>query len=101
MSLSTHTGSFNLLFQNEHIIYENEIHCTVRESEFNLSYNPSLQSDSSGSLYGFATSSIFTPYVTTIGLYNDNDELLMVAKLAKPIMVPLDTDITFVIKYDI
>ena len=101
MPIEVNTGSFNLSFQNEHIIYENEIHCTVRESEFNLSYNPSLQSDNSGSLYGFATSASFTPYVTTIGLYNDNNELLMVAKLAKPIMVSSNTSMTFIIKYDI
>ena len=59
-----HSGSFNLSFQNEHIIYENEIRCVVKESEFNLSYNPSLQSDDSGSLYSFATGSFFSPYVT-------------------------------------
>jgi hypothetical protein len=64
-----HTGSFSVAFKNEHIIYENEIRCIVKESEYNLSYNPSLQSDASGSLYGFATSASFAPYMTTIGLY--------------------------------
>lgn len=101
MPIIVNTGSFNLAFQNEHIIYENEIHCIVKESEFNLSYNPSLQSDNSGSLYGFATSASFTPYITTIGLYNDDNELLMVAKLAKPIKISSDTDMTFIIKYDL
>ena len=81
-----HSGSFNLSFQNEHIIYENEIRCVVKESEFNLSYNPSLQSDDSGSLYYFATGSFFSPYVTTLGLYNDSNELLAVAKLSTPIL---------------
>jgi hypothetical protein len=95
-----HTGSFNLSFQNEHIIYENEIRCIIKESEFNLSYNPSLL-DISGSLYGFATSASFAPYATTIGMYNDENELLMVAKLAKPIMISPDTDMTFIVKYDL
>jgi hypothetical protein len=95
-----HTGSFSVSFQNEHIIYENEVRCIVKESEYNLSYNPSLQSDSSGSLYGFATSASFAPYVTTIGLYNDDNDLLMVAKLAKPIMISPNTDMTFIVKYD-
>jgi len=94
-------GSFNLFFKNEHIVYENEIRCIVKESEFNLSYNPTLQSDGSGSLYGFATSASFVPYATTIGLYNDENELLMVAKLGKPIAISLDTDMTFIVKYDI
>jgi len=97
-----HSGSFTLSFQNEHIIYENEVRCIVKESEFNLSYNPTLVtgSYSDGNLRGFATSESFQPYVTSIGLYNDNNELLMVAKLGKPIMISPDTDMTFIVKYD-
>jgi hypothetical protein len=97
-----YTGSFTLAFQNEHIIYENEVSCTVRESEYNLSYNPTLVSGSyaSGSLRDFATGSVFVPYVTTIGLYNDENQLLAVAKLGKPIGVSQNTDMTFIVKYD-
>ena len=98
--MPTILSDLNLSFQNEHIVYENEVRCIVKESEFNLSYNPSLQSDGSGSLYGFATSASFHPYATTIGLYNDNNELLMVAKLGKPIMMSPDTDMTFIVRYD-
>ena len=102
MPTINHTGSFTLSFQNEHIIHENEIRCIVRESEYNLSYNPTLVtgSYSGGNLVGFATSASFHPYVTTIGLYNDENELLMVAKLGKPMMVSPDTDMTFIVKYD-
>lgn len=97
------TGSTSISFQNEHIIYENEVRCIVKESDFNLSYNPTLVTGSyeSGSLRGFATSASFQPYMTTIGLYNDDNDLLMVAKLAKPIALSSDTDMTFIVKYDI
>jgi hypothetical protein len=99
------TGSFataSIFFQNEHIIYENEVRCIIKESEYNLSYNPTLVTGSytGGVLKGFATSASFNPYVTAIGLYNDNNELLMVAKLGKPIMISPDTDMTFIVKYD-
>ena len=100
------TGSFSatssILLKNEHIIEENEVRCLVNESDFNLSYNPTLVTGSylSGSLRGFATSSYFNPYTTAIGLYNDDNELLMVAKLAKPIMISPNTDMTFIVKYD-
>jgi hypothetical protein len=99
------TGSFSTMsvsFQNEHIIYENEVRCIVRESDFNLSYNPTLVTGSynGGVLRNFATGSAFQPYVTTIGLYNDNNDLLMVAKLGKPIALSSDTDMTFIVKYD-
>jgi hypothetical protein len=108
MPTVTHTGSFALSFKNEHTIYENEVRCVVQNTEFNLSYNPSLVSGSylSGSLRDFATGSIlpsgsyFTPYATAIGLYNDNNELLAVAKFGKPILISPYTDMTFVVKYD-
>jgi len=99
----TTTGSFDILFQNEHIIYENEVKCIIKESEFNLSYNPTLITGSynSGSLRGYATSASFYPYTTTIGLYNDDNELLMVTKLAKPIMISPNTDMTLIVRFDI
>jgi hypothetical protein len=102
MPTINYTGSFTLSFQNEHIIYENEVRCIIKESEFNLSYNPSLVngSYSDGNLKSFATSESFQPYATAIGLYNDTNDLLMVAKLGKPIMISPDTDMTFIVKYD-
>lgn len=86
-------------FQNEHTIYINQIKCNIESDEFNLSYNPSL-TDNSGSLYKFASSSVFTPYITTVGLYNDNMDLLMVAKVAQPIPLSQDTDFNILVRYD-
>jgi hypothetical protein len=90
-------------FQNEHTIYENEVRCIVRESDFNLTYNPTIVSGSyftTGKVRDFATGSDFQPYATSIGLYNDENDLLMVAKLAKPIVLSSDTDMTFIVRYD-
>jgi hypothetical protein len=119
MPAVVYTGPFTLTFQNEHTIYENEVRCLVKDSDFNLSYNPSLRI--SGSQYmvpdgnggytltgsidstvrNFATGSDFYTYATTIGLYDDLNNLLAVAKLGKPIMISPDTDMTFVVKYDV
>lgn len=98
-SNQTITYPLNLQFKNEHTIYENYITCKVEESEFNLSYNPSL-TDSSSSLYGYTSGSNFTPYVTTIGLYNDDNELLLVAKVSTPLPVSQKTDFNILIRYD-
>ncbi len=101
--MAVYTGSFNINFRNEHTIYENFVKCTVEESEYNLSYNPTLLSDRtnvSSSLVGFTTGSDFKPYVTTLGLYNEQNELLMVAKFGKPIPISSETDMTFLVKYD-
>jgi hypothetical protein len=93
--------TFTLEFKNDHIIYENEVRCLVKESDFNLSYNPTLVTNyASGSVKGFATSSSFYTYATGLGLYNDNNELVAVAKFGKPMLISPDTDMTFVVKYD-
>jgi hypothetical protein len=99
--MPTYTGSFNISFKNEYTIHENEVRCLVKESDFNLSYNPTLVTNyESGSLKDFATGSDFYTYATTLGLYNDNNELLAVAKFGKPMLMSPDTDMTFVVKYD-
>jgi hypothetical protein len=93
-------GPNKLSFKNRYTIYENEIVCTVDANDFNMSQNPTITTDSSGSLRNFATSSNFMPYVTTVGLYNDNNELLLVGKLAQPMVMSGITDTTYVIRYD-
>lgn len=75
----------------------------VKESDYNLSYNPTLVSGSytSGSLKNFATGSDFYTYATALGLYDDDNQLIAVAKFGKPMLISPDTDMTFVVKYDI
>jgi hypothetical protein len=41
------------------------------------------------------------PYVTTIGFYNDANELLLVAKPSVPIQRTADVAQTFIVKFDI
>ena len=43
----------------------------------------------------------FSPYVTGVGLYNDNNELLAVAKLTKPMKKPTDLPLTFKVSIDV
>ena len=91
----------SISFKSEYIIYEQEVRCKVGENDFNFSTNPTITSDNSGSIASFATGSEFTPYVTTVGLYNENSELLAVAKLSQAISLSSITDTTFVIRYDL
>ena len=48
----------------------------------------------------FATGSYFRPYVTTVGLYNEDRELLVVGKLGQPIRMSDETDTTIVLRWD-
>ena len=51
-------------------------------------------------LSGLFDSGSLTPYVTTIGLYNNNYELLAIAKLANPVPRAKNVDQTFIVKFD-
>lgn len=97
------SNDFKLIYQGSHLIYENEYQCMVDQHEFDVTLNPSarkIKSKDSEDLANFATSSYFKPYVTTIGLYNDNGELLVVGKLGQPIRMSDETDTTYVVRYD-
>ena len=127
MSISLNIS--NISFKNKYTIYEKTIKCTIKDYEYNTSTNPTLRSGSDQYLYltgsewventslpssytssyyynpnstlkSFATSSDFTPYVSTIGLYNDSNQLVAVAKLAQPLPLSTKTDTTFIIKFD-
>jgi hypothetical protein len=92
----------------ESTIYQNEVRCHVSENDFNYSLNPSAMNwmpsgsgySTDGTVSPLLTGSDFLPYATTIGLFNDADDLLAIGKLATPYPIPRNTDITFVIRYD-
>jgi hypothetical protein len=101
-------------FSSSYTLYETQYKCTITPSEYNFSLNESLLSGSSTFLYesssyyqpqgdalvSFATGSNFSPYITGIGLYNENKELLAIAKLAKPLPTSKTTDTTILINID-
>jgi len=59
-----------------------------------------LITKSGGAYITSLTGSAFQPYVTTIGLYNDSNELIAVGKLGRPTPKSQNTDMTFVIRLD-
>ena len=68
--------------------------------EFNFSNNPTFVS---GSVGAFANSSFEKDphvYITTVGLYNDANELLAVAKTSKPIEKSFDKEVAIKVKLD-
>ena len=87
-----------------HTIWETEVSCTVGPGEFGMSCNPSLQEYSptyNEFVYRpIVTGSYFKPYVTSIGLYDDYGNLLVIGKLSTPVQTPNNTDTTFIVKFD-
>jgi hypothetical protein len=71
----------------------------VKNSEFNYTSNPSIIDANGNLLY---TTLINNPqtYVTTVGMYNDNNELLAVAKLSRPLTKDFTKEALIRIKLD-
>jgi len=103
-NINSFTTSSNITcsFESTITLYESQYKCTIRENEFNFPQNPTIISSSlnSGIMFDFATGSYFTPYVTTVGLYNNSKELVAVGKLAQPLPLSTTTDTNIIINLD-
>ena len=92
---------YTLKLKSENTIYQTEVRCRVNENDFNYTQNPTaIQSGSSGDVANNLTGSDFRPYATTVGLYNEKRELLVVAKFGYPLPIPRNTDLTIVVRWD-
>lgn len=91
------TQGFQL--QSEEVISSRYFFTRVKNSEFNYTTNPSIIDANGNLLY---TTLINNPqtYPTTVGMYNDNNELLAVAKLSKPLTKDFTKEALIRIKLD-
>ncbi len=103
------TSNISCSFSSSFNVYETQYKCTIRANEYNYSLNPSLLKNpgqneillsGSNEYKDFVTGSDFSPYVTTIGLYNENQELIAVGKLSQPLPTSQTTDTTILINID-
>ena len=70
---------------SEETITSDFVFVRPRSSQFNYSENPSFISGSTGEVLYPSFINSPTTYITTVGLYNDTNELLAVAKLSRPL----------------
>ena len=75
-------ASFSL--NSEETITSDYIFVRIKNNDFNYTTNPSMISGS-GEFYHPSLVNNPQTFITTVGLYNDNNELLGVAKLSKPL----------------
>lgn len=100
------TSSFTLSFRGSHTVTEREFTCEVWPGEFNFTLNKSALSESAdflnvdGQYNTYFQGSDGAPYVTTIGLYDDYNNLLAIGKVARPIRNNSDLPLTFVVRLD-
>lgn len=84
---------------SEETISSNYIFVRVRNGEFNYSNNPS-NITGSGELRHNSMVNNPQAYITSVGLYNDNNDLLGVAKLSKPLLKDFTKEALVRIKLD-
>ena len=115
--------SFELSYRSTMTIYENEVFLSVNENEFNISQNPSaydgtnkiklktIQSTIEPTKFGGfgeydysssvdTTGSYLAPFITTIGLYDNELNMVAVCKLPKPIKSLPDYPLNFIVRFD-
>jgi hypothetical protein len=79
------SGAASFTLNSEETITSGYMFVRARNAEFNYSENPSFITGSTGTV--LYTDFINAPevFATTVGLYNDNNELLATAKLSRPL----------------
>jgi hypothetical protein len=94
------SGAANFKLNSQENITSDYIFIRARNSEFNYSENPSFISGSTGEvLYNDFINAPQT-FITTVGLYNDSNELLAVAKLSKPLKKDFTKEALIRVKLD-
>tara|TARA_R110000751_G_scaffold9079_2_gene34842 strand:+ start:3176 stop:4198 length:1023 start_codon:yes stop_codon:yes gene_type:complete len=91
-------ASFQL--NSEETITSDYIFVRSRNSEFNYSENPSFISGSTGEVIYDNFINHPQVYTTTVGMYNDSNELIAVAKLSKPILKDFTKESLIRVKLD-
>jgi len=89
----------NFTLRSEETVTSNYVFVRVRNSEFNYSTNPS-NITGSGELRHNVMVNTPQAYMTAVGLYNDNNDLLGVAKLSKPLLKDFTKEALIRIKLD-
>ena len=86
--------------RREEVISSQHYFCRVPNKEFNFSSNPTFTSGSQGN---FTVPTFYRnpkSFITQVGLYNDNNELLAIAKLSKPLLKSYSREAIIKVKLD-
>jgi hypothetical protein len=94
------SASSGFRLNSEEQVPSDFIFVRLRNPEFNYSTNPSFSSGSSGDLQYTELVNAPQTFITTVGLYNDSNELLAVAKLSRPLKKDFTKEALIRVKLD-
>ena len=101
---SAYIDDFYLEYNSTLTLYEHEYICKLKEDEFNFTANPTIRLDNDPSSEvpkPITSNSEFAPYITTVGLYTSNGELVAIGKLGTPIKKRDNVDLNLIVRFDI
>lgn len=92
------SGNFQL--NSEEAISSDYVFVRIGNADYNYSSNPTFTSGSTGAVTW--PTMIYSPqtYITTVGLYNTNSELLAVAKMSRPLVKDFTKEALIRVKLD-
>jgi len=94
------SGGASFYINSQETITSDYVFIRPQSSEFNYSENPSFISGSTGEVIYSQFINNPQTYITTVGLYNDNNELLAVAKLSRPLSKDFTSEALIRVKLD-
>jgi hypothetical protein len=92
---------FTASYRSTKTIYEMNVVAKIGSGDFNMSSNLSLTQDDDQTYKSFVSSSSFSPYITTVGLYDSTGQLLAIGKLAQPVRKLTDVDMNLLVRIDL
>lgn len=91
----------NVSFSDIDVEFKTTVVTTALPGEFYFSNNPTWDYDTNLSEYQLGSNNFTTTYVTEIGLYNRNNELIAIAKLDRPKEKGYTNVLTFSLQIDV
>jgi hypothetical protein len=90
----------NFEINSQETLTSDYVFVRARNSEFNYSENPSFISGSTGEVIYSNFINAPQVYLTTIGMYNDSNELVAVAKMSRPLLKDFTKEALVRVKLD-
>jgi len=94
------SGAASFTANSQETLTSDYVFVRARNSEFNYSENPSFISGSTGEVIYNQFINAPQVYLTTIGMYNDSNELVAVAKMSRPLLKDFTKEALVRVKLD-
>jgi len=94
------SGGASFTLNSQETLTSDYVFVRARNSEFNYSENPSFIAGSTGEVIYDNFINAPQVYLTTIGMYNDSNELIAVAKMSRPLLKDFTKEALVRVKLD-